>query len=135
MKYLRHIPLFAFILLFYNLLAFAGEGVLQHVLVDVPLMSGGRFVLDWGHFMILLGIIALYFEIIKSTHTSSSSIVDHGLSTLIFVIFLIEFITSRRCGTATFLILGFMALVDVIAGFTVTLSSAKRDFAFNTDNG
>ncbi|MEZ5582081.1 MAG: hypothetical protein R3F37_04235 [Candidatus Competibacteraceae bacterium] len=39
---------------------------------------------------------------------------------------MIEFITVQQLGTSTFFLLMMMALIDVIAGFTVTVSSAHR---------
>jgi len=41
-------------------------------------------------------------------------------------IFLVEFITVPQLGTSTFFLLMIMALIDVIAGFTVTVSTAHR---------
>jgi hypothetical protein len=46
---------------------------------------------------------------------------------LVFVIFLIEYITVKPLGTASFLILTIMSMTDVIAGFTVSISAARRD--------
>jgi hypothetical protein len=34
----------------------------------------------------------------------------------------------EQAGTATFLILTTMQLLDVMAGFTITVSTARRDF-------
>ena len=129
MKALRNIPLLAWLLVVCNVLVFIRESSLQTILLQVPLISGATFSLDLGHLLLMVGVILLYFEIIKATHTTNSAIVDHVLSTLVLIVFLIEFITVRQCGSATFLTLAFMALVDVVAGFTVTISSANRDFS------
>ena len=58
-----------------------------------------------------------------------ASVIDHSMSTLVFIIFLVEFLTVKGAGNSTFLILGLMSLFDVIAGFTVTIVAARRDFA------
>lgn len=134
MNILKNIPLLAFVLVIYNLSALAGDDSLKKVIMEVPLMSGGTFILDFAHFMLFLGIVFLAIEVIKSTRTANSSIVDHGLSILVLIIFIVEFITVQKCGTATFLVLTFMSLVDVIVGFTVTLSSAKRDVNYDNRN-
>lgn len=132
MNMVKNIPLFAWLLLIYNALAFSSDTWIETTLLNVPLISGAQFVLDMGHLLLMVGIVMLYFEIIKATRTTTASIIDHGLSTVVFIIFLIEFITVKQCGNATFLTLAFMAMVDVIAGFTVTISSAKRDFSMGT---
>lgn len=132
MKLLGSIPVFAFLLIAYNLAAFFGsyemETRLASQLFAFQLISGALFVLRVHDLLVALGVIALYIEILKSTKTSKWSVVDHALSMLVFVVFLVEFIVFKPCGTATFFILTLMTMLDVIAGFTVTLSSARRDF-------
>jgi len=83
----------------------------------------------------MLAAVLLYFEILKATRYSSGAIIDHALSMVVFVIFLVEFIVVPGAGTATFMILTLMALLDVVAGFTVTISTARRDIAFGGDHG
>ena len=79
--------------------------------------------------MILLGIVALYIELFKSTRTSSISIIDHTLSTFVLVGFLVSWMIFPWAGNSIFLILTFMSFLDVIAGFTITIAAARRDFA------
>jgi len=49
---------------------------------------------------------------------------------LVFVAFLIEYLVVDAVGNSTFLILAITSLMDVIVGFTVTISTAKRDLTF-----
>lgn len=77
---------------------------------------------------ILISVFFLYIETFKATRTSVISIVDHALSLLVFVIFLIELLVVPRLGNTTFLIMTAASLMDVVMGFTVTISTAKRDF-------
>ena len=121
-------PLFAFILAAYNIIALNITAGMDKILVTTQLLSGAKFQLSVGNLLVLIGIIFLYFEIFKSTKSSINSIVNHSLSMLIFIIFLIEFIVLPEAGTATFIILTLMSLIDVIAGFTVSISTARRDF-------
>ena len=44
-----------------------------------------------------------------------------------FVICLIEFLTVKEAATSVFFIIMFIALIDVIAGFSVTIRAARRD--------
>ncbi len=125
---LRVIPLFAIVLITYNLIIFSTEGAgLQTVLVTIPLVSEGNFDFDISSLLITLGIIFLYIEIIKATGTSVASIIEHVLSLLVFIAFLVEFIVVKQASTPTFFILTLMSLLDVIAGFTISISSARRD--------
>jgi hypothetical protein len=52
---------------------------------------------------------------------------DQGLSLLLFIAMLVEFITVERAGTSTFLNLLALSLVDVIGGFTISVRTAQRD--------
>lgn len=131
---LKNIPLMGLLLVAYNLIAFMGgpsiADVLQATFIRATLPSEAELVIQFDHLFVLVGIVLLYVEVLKSARYSQDTIVDHALSMLVFVIFLIEFIVVEPCGTATFLILTFMALLDVIAGYTVSLSTARRDIAF-----
>jgi len=45
----------------------------------------------------------------------------------VFTAYLIEFLLVQAAGTGVFLVLTLMSLLDLIAGFTVTLGAARRD--------
>lgn len=124
-----------FLLFAYNVLVFSStpQDYLPDTLLasfEIP-SSGATLNITWNIAFVLAGICILYLEILKSTRTSYHAVIDHLLSLVIFVIFLIEFIVLPDMGSATFLILTLLSLIDVIAGFTVTLSAARRDIAFD----
>ena len=87
-----------------------------YFIVNIFLILGG------GCFMVLVDDMDYV--------TGMSSVIDHALSMAVFVIFLVEFLVVKGCGTSTFFILGLMSLVDVIAGFTVSIAGARRDFTY-----
>jgi hypothetical protein len=132
MKFFKITPFFLFILILYNVIVFIIQGETQNVLnadlFNLQLISGSLVALSINDLLIILGVIALYIEILKSTRASSFSVIEHAFSMLVFVAFLIEFIVVRNAGNAAFLILTLMSLLDVIAGFTVSISTARRDF-------
>lgn len=99
----------------------------------MQLVSGATWGLDFGQVLIVVAILLLFVEIFKSTRTSASSIVDHMLSTLVLIIFLVLFLTWDRAGTGVFFILSIITLVDVLCGFTVSISSARRDVSFASE--
>lgn len=134
MFFLSFFPLFAFMFMVYLALYLIGffPEKLSFVIVHVGLPSGSVWRPTWGDLVVLFGLITLNIEVFKATRTSNVSIVDHTLSTLVFIAFLISWIISSWTvgpkGDSTFLFLTVMSFIDVIAGFTITISAARRDF-------
>jgi hypothetical protein len=128
---LAAIPLLAIVLLLANLVGLGSGAGFGHVLFSAALPSGGQLAVTAGDGLVLLGLVLLYFEIFKATRTGTSSIADHAFSLLVFVVALVEFLIMPRFAHASFLAILLMTLIDVIAGFTVTISGARRDFASN----
>jgi hypothetical protein len=46
---------------------------------------------------------------------------------IVFVVCLILFLIWDRAASSTFFLLMLMAMIDVIAGFSVTINAARRD--------
>jgi hypothetical protein len=44
----------------------------------------------------------------------------------LFIVMLVEFLLVREAGTSTFFLLMMISLVDVLAGFIVTIRSSQR---------
>lgn len=135
MKTLLSIPLNMILLFAYNVIVFTStpENYIPDTVVATFVIpsSGATLNITWNILFVIAGICILYLEILKSTRTSYLAVIDHLLSLVVFVIFLIEFIVLKDMGSATFLILTLLSLIDVIAGFTVSLSTARRDIAFD----
>lgn len=106
------------------------KSALNIILFEFVLPSQRPVPVAVGDAFVLASIFFLYVETFKATRTSVISIIDHALSLLVFVIFLIEFLVVPRLGNTTFLIMTAASLMDVVMGFTVTISTAKRDIAF-----
>jgi uncharacterized ion transporter superfamily protein YfcC len=98
-------------------------------IANIPMMSGKTWRIVFSDVLLALAIVMLFFETIKATRTSSRSIVDHMLSTLVFVAALIEFLLVDRAATSTFALLVLICLVDVIGGYTVSIRTARRDYS------
>jgi len=123
-------PLLVIPFIIYNAVAlFTGldPAVWSTELFTVPMVSGVQWSLTSGDLMLVLGLGCLFFEVLKSTNSGRSSVVEHMLSTLMFVIFLVEFLLVGFCASSVFFILMMMAIFDVVAGFTVSITSAGRD--------
>ncbi len=131
MSILGSIPTLALLFIAYNLIVFVGDVTwLTQVLIDIPMMSGAQLQITGNDVLVLTGLGLLYIEIFKSTRTSTASMMEQALSMVLFILFLIEFLMVKAAGTSTFLILTALQLVDVMAGFTVTVSTARRDINF-----
>jgi len=134
MKVLKQIPLFGFILIIFNILILIGKGsIVDNSLFKIKMISGAEWFMKVADLFIILGLICLFVEVFKATRTSVASIYDHIFSTLIFIIFLVEFITVRGAGSSTFLSLSLMSLFDVVAGFTITITTARRDVTLDRE--
>jgi len=126
---IRQLPMLVFAIIAYNVVALVDANALTGVLFTVPLLSGGACIVEVRDILILAGLVLLSIEIAKATRTTHVSIMDHTLSLGLAVICLIEFLVVPFAGTAVFFLLTVMAFLDVVAGFTVTISGARRDFA------
>lgn len=124
---MRNIPVLAIIVVIYNILVFFFEGALNAILWNVTLISGAKWAFSVSDLLLSLSVIFLFLEIAKSTRTSSATVVDHTLSLLLFTICLVEFIVVPQVGNSVFLLITLICLLDVIAGFTITISTARRD--------
>jgi hypothetical protein len=94
---------------------------------SIRMMSGGVFSMTLGDLIVLIGLLLFFIEIVKSTRTSNASVMDHLLSTFVFVAFLVEFLLVKGAAHSVFFTLMVIALVDVLAGFSVSMRAATRD--------
>jgi hypothetical protein len=92
----------------------------------VPMTSGEIWKLTWEDILLAGSIILLWIEIIKSTHLGVRAIIDHVLAMLVFIAMLVEFLLVKAAGTSTFFLLLIISLVDVLAGFIISIRSAGR---------
>jgi hypothetical protein len=126
MRYLLSIPVLALVIAAY--LAMAATLMLEADVYTAALASGAIFALRVGDIFVLAGLIALFFEMLKAARLGSGTIIDHMLSTAAFVVALVCFLLVDYCGTATFFLLTVMTLIDVVAGYSISIFSARRDY-------
>ena len=133
---MSHVPLMIVPFILYNLViaglaGFSGGDPWATGLLGVTMLSGGIWRMDLGDALIALGLIFMFFEILKSTRTSNASVLDHLLSTFVFIAYLVEFLVVGEAATSVFFLLMVMAAIDLMAGFSVSIRSAGRDVSFN----
>ena len=71
---------------------------------SIKMFSGDEWKFSFGDFLLLSALALLFVEVVKATRTTSSEIINHGLSMLVFVVALIEFITLKGFATSTVLL-------------------------------
>ena len=128
---LMSIPLLAIPLVLYNVVTFTSGRIWGDVALQVEMVRGEVFVLTNGGLFLVFALAFLFFEILKATRTGTGSIVDHLLSTLVFIVALVEFLLIDAAATEVFFLFTVMALIDVIAGYSITIRSARRDVAID----
>jgi hypothetical protein len=138
-------PLLAIPVIIYNLIALTAGGAadpsgasaiamsLANPATGTPIFGAWR--VTSGDILIILSMVFFFVEILKSTATGSSTIANHAVSMIVFIICLIEFLLVTNFQTSVFFILTFMSLLDVLAGVVVTIVSARRDFMVGDNQG
>ena len=101
-----------------------------HTLFNLPMLSAGTsLAITFGHLILLIGLISLFFELVSSTRASNQALFGDALTLILFVVCLIEFLLLPPFATATFLLLTVMVLMDSMAGFIVSAVSARKDIS------
>jgi hypothetical protein len=106
------------------------DAILRDPLFSVPMTSGANWNVGVGDLILFLSLILLFFELLKSTSSQKVAIVNHALSLIVFVTCLVEFLLIRGFATSTFFLILTMVMLDVLAGFIVTIIAARRDMEF-----
>ncbi|HEX6611982.1 MAG TPA: hypothetical protein VF051_14485 [Hyphomicrobiaceae bacterium] len=136
---LRAIPLIIIPFIIYNVIALLGgdvpaDDIFRKPLFNLPMLSGARWTFSWSDLLILLTMALLFAELIKSTYTATSSLVDHGLSMLVFIACLVEFLIVPQAATSVFFFIMTATLVDVVAGFMIGIRTARRDLNIGSEH-
>jgi hypothetical protein len=126
---LRVVPLLVFPLAAFILWTLAlGAGWTSSTFFDAAMFSGVRWAVSMGDVVIFASLLVLFVEIVKSVNTGATEILNHGLSMLVAVMCIILFVTNAGFTNSTFFLLTTMTVIDVIAGFAITIVAARRDF-------
>ncbi len=131
---MRFIPLLILPVAIYNLFALGGSAAGNHDIQGMlassfalKMFSGDTWNIDFGDFLLLFGIAMLFIEVVKATRTTRGVIINHGLSMMLFVVALVEFIVLKGFATSTFFFLLVFTLFDVVAGYTISIIAAEHD--------
>lgn len=129
-------PLLALPVLLYNLIALtlaggfrSGEasGRMVEPLFRLNMTSRAEWLVSLGDLILAVALVVLFIELLKSTTSRRVAIINHSLSMILFIVCLVEFLLAPAFATSTFFLLTLMVLLDVLAGFIVTIVAARRD--------
>ena len=130
---LRALPLIAVPLILYNILVMFSGGeaqtFFQKSLFELQMIKGAKWSFTRGDLIIFVTMLFLFAELVKATYTTSVSLVDHGLSMLVFIVCIVEFLVVNAAATSTFFFVLVGSLIDVVAGFTIGIRVARRDLS------
>jgi len=130
----RAIPLLVLAFVLYNAIVLTlGLEALTKEIFHLRLLSGGEWVFTWGDFLLLATLILLFIEIVKSTFTTTSTLIDHALSMVVFVAVGVEFLTVPQAATSIFFLILIATMIDVIGGYTIGIRVARRDLNIGAD--
>ncbi len=130
------LPLLALPVIGYNLLIYAllpgnrhasADARMLEPLLRVPMASGGQWSVTLGDLVVFVSLLILFVELLKSTGSRHIAIINHSLSMLLFIACLVEFLLFRAFATSAFFLVTMMVLLDVLAGFVITIVAARRE--------
>jgi hypothetical protein len=125
-------------LIIYNLVGLGlfgaySPGFWTNPVFSVDMISGMKLTLELGHWMIVAGLLVLFVELLKATRSAEPSLYDHAGSLIVFIVYLVQFIAVSYCADGIFFLLLLIALIDVAAGFTISLRTARRETMIQRD--
>ena len=134
-KFISAVPLFGMLLLGY----FVVIASLQHFYPEVNVLearihgfklpSEKIWNLQVRDLVIFFGLFILYIELFKATKATDTTIYEHILSLFVFLAYLLIFLYAPVGADSTFVVLGLMSFIDVVAGLTITITAARKDLS------
>ena len=129
-------PMILIAVILYNLVYFGGAVAGHHDMQTVldqsfalKMFSGDVWRVTASDLLELLTLAMLFIEIIRAARSNSREILNHAFSMLTFCVALVEFIVLKGFYTSALFMITAMCLFDVVAGYTISIISARRDLA------
>lgn len=139
---LAAIPLLALPVALYNVLmltisgGFGGAGAperLARPLFSLQTASHAMWAVSLSDLFMAGSLLILFAELLKASQSRRIAILNHSLASALFVLCLVEFLLFPAFATSTFFLITLMVLLDVAAGFMVTIVAGRRDGDFRAD--
>jgi hypothetical protein len=121
------LPWIVLSLIVYNFIVFVPGTPLDAVIWRVPMLSGASWHFSLQDLIVAGTLFLLFIEILKATRTGGNSLVDHALSTIIINICMVGFLVMTQAAASLLFFITLVALIDMVAGFSMTIRAARRD--------
>ena len=109
----------------YNMIAFLLDMTFDDTLFAIPLFGHRSMPVTTGDFLVGVGMLMLYVEMLKASRFGSKVMMDHVLSAGLFAAMVLELLTTPKAATSIFLMLLGLGFIDVIGG--LSLGSRRGD--------
>jgi hypothetical protein len=96
-------------------------------LFELRTAPGGVWPVSVADLLLAASLVVMFVELIKSTHDRRVAIVNHALSMALFVACLAEMLLASAFATSTFFLITLMVLLDVLAGFILSIAASRRE--------
>jgi hypothetical protein len=94
---------------------------MSQALFQAPSAGGGRWPVTMGDAIVFFSLTILMIEQLKSTTSRHIVIINQSMSMVLFIGCLVEFLLFQAFANSTFFLLTFMVLLDMVAGFILTI--------------
>ena len=113
----------------YNIVAFLMPGVAWTAAVaTVRLVSGSDWTVSASDILFALAVLLVLGELAKSAR-GKRTLVDRGLSLVLFAGMIAEFVLVQQAATVTFFLLLVIGFIDVVGGLAVTRRTRVPEIA------
>jgi hypothetical protein len=112
--------------------AIGGIDALLALPVATLTLDSGPWTISYGDVIVTCGLVALFVEVIRATAPDEKAIIERGLSLLVLLVALMAFVLVPGFNTSVFFMIVVIALIDVAAGYSVSVIAARREVAFKT---
>jgi hypothetical protein len=126
-------PLLALPLVYYNFMVIAVLGLdpqrvnlwLEGTAFQITMFSGTVWSMTQSDVIVAAAMGLLFIEILKSVGAPMLSLVNHGIAVMTLLVYSVQFMSIPGFTTSAFFMLGLMQLIDVIAGYTITIVATR----------
>ena len=87
----------------------------------IPLVFDRSMPVTIGDFIVAVGILLLYVEVLKAVRPGGKGIIDHVLALILFIAMACELVFVPRAASPTLFLLVVLGFVDVIAGLSIRM--------------
>ncbi len=92
---------------------------------NLTMISGAVWSMTQSDVILAAAMGLLFIEILKSVGSPMLSLVNHGIAVMTLLVYVVLFISFPAFTTSTFFLLALMQLIDVLAGYTITIVATR----------